>query len=55
MKTVRLRSKKWELPEVLPMDENAPYYFWQEIDFRKPLSCKKNNMGIGDVKWRKFF
>ena len=37
MKIVRLRGKKWELPEVLPIDENAPYYFWQEIDFRKPL------------------
>ena len=37
MKIVRLRDKKWELPEVLPEEYGHSYYFWKEIDFRKPL------------------
>ena len=37
MKIVRLRGKKWELPEVLPEEYGHSYYFWKEIDFRKPL------------------
>ena len=42
MKIVRLRGKKWELPEVLPEKYGHSidlfhYYFWKEIDFRKPL------------------
>ena len=37
MKIVRLRGKKWELPEALAIANWGPFYFWQEIDFRKPL------------------